>query len=78
LRPGRKFVAPEGQNSCRLHLFTTATSADADADASISRSLGIEVVHQDIALAHRQPVCMNLFLGREPVRGPLASSTGGA
>jgi simple sugar transport system ATP-binding protein len=36
-----------------------------------SRRHGIEVVHQDLALADQQPVYMNLFLGRELVRGPL-------
>ncbi len=40
-------------------------------DASMARSLGIEVVYQDLALADQQPVYMNLFLGREAVRGPL-------
>jgi ABC-type sugar transport system ATPase subunit len=32
---------------------------------------GIEVVYQDLALANDQPVYMNMFLGRELVRGPL-------
>ena len=41
------------------------------ADASTARSQGIEVVYQDLALADLQPVYMNLFLGREPVYGPL-------
>ena len=41
------------------------------ADAAVARSRGIEVVYQDLALADQQPVYMNLFLGREPVRGPL-------
>jgi ABC-type sugar transport system ATPase subunit len=36
-----------------------------------SREHGIEVVFQDLALADQQPVYMNLFLGRERVRGPL-------
>jgi simple sugar transport system ATP-binding protein len=36
-----------------------------------SREHGIEVVFQDLALADQQPVYMNLFLGRELVRGPL-------
>ena len=36
-----------------------------------SRDHGIEVVFQDLALADQQPVYMNLFLGRELVRGPL-------
>lgn len=41
------------------------------ADASVARERGIEVVYQDLALADQQPVYMNLFLGREPVHGPL-------
>ena len=41
------------------------------ADASAARARGIEVVHQDLALADQQPVYMNLFLGREIARGPL-------
>ena len=36
-----------------------------------SREHGIEVVFQDLALADQQPVYMNMFLGREPVRGIL-------
>jgi simple sugar transport system ATP-binding protein len=36
-----------------------------------ARSLGIEVVFQDLALADGQPVYMNMFLGRELVKGPL-------
>jgi len=36
-----------------------------------ARSHGIEVVFQDLALANEQPVYMNMFLGRELVRGPL-------
>ncbi|HEY8584580.1 MAG TPA: ATP-binding cassette domain-containing protein [Capillimicrobium sp.] len=36
-----------------------------------SRRHGIEVVYQDLALADNQPVYMNMFLGRELVRGPL-------
>jgi len=40
-------------------------------DASAARSRGIEVVYQDLALADQQPVYMNMFLGREPVKGPL-------
>ena len=31
---------------------------------------GVEVVYQDLALADQQTVYMNLFLGREPVKGP--------
>lgn len=40
------------------------------ADASVARERGIEVVYQDLALADQQTVYMNLFLGREPVKGP--------
>ena len=40
-------------------------------DPSAARAHGVEVVHQDLALADHQPVYMNMFLGRELVRGPL-------
>jgi len=40
-------------------------------DPSEARDLGIQVVYQDLALADRQPVYMNMFLGRELTRGPL-------
>ena len=40
-------------------------------DARGARAHGVEVVHQDLALASRQTVYMNVFLGREPTRGPL-------
>ena len=40
-------------------------------DARGARARGVEVVHQDLALASRQAVYMNVFLGREPTRGPL-------
>ena len=36
-----------------------------------ARRHGIEVVLQDLALANAQPVYMNVFLGRELVKGPL-------
>jgi simple sugar transport system ATP-binding protein len=36
-----------------------------------ARSQGIDVVFQDLALANLQPVYMNVFLGRELVKGPL-------
>ena len=39
-------------------------------DASSARSLGIEVVYQDLALADQQPVYMNMFLGRELTKPP--------
>ena len=45
--------------------------AVAFADASVARAHGVEVVYQDLALADQQPVYMNMFLGRERVRGPL-------
>src|SRR4030088_1635038 len=35
-----------------------------------SQALGIQVVYQDLALADRQPVYMNLFLGKELTTGP--------
>jgi simple sugar transport system ATP-binding protein len=41
------------------------------ATASAVRGHGVEVVYQDLALADAQPVYMNMFLGREAVRGPL-------
>jgi D-xylose transport system ATP-binding protein len=40
-------------------------------DAGTARSHGVEVVYQDLALAEMQPVYLNMFLGRERVRGPL-------
>jgi ABC-type sugar transport system ATPase subunit len=40
------------------------------ADPSDSQKRGIQVVFQDLALAERQPVYMNVFLGREAVTGP--------
>jgi simple sugar transport system ATP-binding protein len=36
-----------------------------------ARRQGIEVVYQDLALANAQPVYMNMFLGRELVKGRL-------
>ena len=36
-----------------------------------ARRHGIEVVPQDLALVDAQPVYMNMFLGRERVKGPL-------
>lgn len=41
------------------------------ADASAARARGIGVVYQDLALANSQSIYLNLFLGRELVRGPL-------
>ena len=40
-------------------------------DPSAARRLGVEVVHQDLAIAEHQPVYMNMFLGRELVTRPL-------
>jgi simple sugar transport system ATP-binding protein len=34
-------------------------------DPGVSQERGIQVVYQDLALAERQPVYMNMFLGRE-------------
>jgi ABC-type sugar transport system ATPase subunit len=61
---------------CGVHQPTSGTIAiDGEpvsfADASAARRRGIEVVYQDLALADSQPVFMNMFLGRELVRGPL-------
>jgi ABC-type sugar transport system ATPase subunit len=39
-------------------------------EPSESQKRGIQVVFQDLALADRQPVYMNVFLGREAVTGP--------
>jgi ABC-type sugar transport system ATPase subunit len=36
-----------------------------------ARSQGVETVFQDLAFANAQPVYMNVFLGRELVKGPL-------
>jgi simple sugar transport system ATP-binding protein len=36
-----------------------------------ARGEGIEAIFQDLALADAQPVYMNMFLGRELVKGPL-------
>ena len=40
-------------------------------DARGARAHGVEVVHQDLALASRQSVYMNVFLGREETTGPV-------
>ena len=39
-------------------------------DASVARKLGVEVVHQDLAIVDHQTVYMNMFLGRELTTGP--------
>jgi simple sugar transport system ATP-binding protein len=39
-------------------------------DPSVARRHGIEAVYQDLALADQQTVCLNIFLGRELIRGP--------
>ncbi|MGI9197024.1 MAG: ATP-binding cassette domain-containing protein [Candidatus Nanopelagicales bacterium] len=57
-------------------LQPTSGSVDIDgvtrtlSDPEQARHAGIEVVYQDLALAGQQPVYMNMFLGRELVRGP--------
>lgn len=40
----------------------------ADLTPGQRRSLGIEMIYQDLALARQQDVASNIFLGREPVR----------
>ena len=44
------------------------------ASPAAARAVGIETVHQDLALADHRSVVENLFIGREPTRGagPLA------
>jgi simple sugar transport system ATP-binding protein len=37
-------------------------------DPGARRSLGIEMIYQDLALAKQQDVASNIFLGREPVK----------
>jgi len=37
------------------------------------RALGIEMIYQDLALAHMQDVASNIFLGREPTRALLGT-----
>ncbi len=54
--------------SGRIVLDTEPVRFSTPSDA---RAHGIEVVYQDLALANDQPVYMNMFLGRELVRGPL-------
>jgi ABC-type sugar transport system ATPase subunit len=64
-----KMVAGVHQpTSGRIVLEGEAVRFNGPTDA---RRHGIEVVYQDLALADQQPVYMNLFLGRELVRGPL-------
>ncbi len=52
----------------RILLDGTEATMTSPADA---QARGIQVVHQDLALADSQPVYMNLFLGRELTKGPL-------
>ena len=37
-----------------------------------AREIGIEMIHQDLALAHHQSAAANMFLGREFTKRPLA------
>ncbi len=37
-----------------------------------AREIGIEMIHQDLALAHHQSAAANMFLGREFTRRPVA------
>jgi ABC-type sugar transport system ATPase subunit len=52
-------------------LAASKSDSTSSATPTDSRAHGVEVVFQDLALADQQPVYMNLFLGRELVRGPL-------
>lgn len=40
-------------------------------DVSFSESIGISVIHQELCLAPNMTVAENIFLGREPAKGPL-------
>lgn len=37
------------------------------------RELGVEMIYQDLALAPQQDVASNIFLGREPTKGPFGA-----
>lgn len=64
-----KIIAGVQRPSAGLVLMDgAAVQLGSPADA---QARGIQVVHQDLALADSQPVYMNLFLGRELTRFPL-------
>ena len=72
--PPRSSWSPRVPCCCSRSRSRSAGDEDAEADAgraSRAPQEGIEAVFQDLALAELQPVYMNLFLGRELVRGPL-------
>ncbi|MGI9500118.1 MAG: ATP-binding cassette domain-containing protein [Geminicoccaceae bacterium] len=48
-------------------------SAVGQADPGEIRRLGIEMIYQDLALARQQDVAANIFLGREPTKGPFGA-----
>lgn len=43
------------------------------ADPGETRERGIEMIYQDLALAPQQDVAANIFLGREPTKGPFGT-----
>jgi ABC-type sugar transport system ATPase subunit len=43
------------------------------ADPGEIRRLGVEMIYQDLALAPQQDVAANIFLGREPTKGPFGA-----
>jgi len=43
------------------------------ADPGTIRERGIEMIYQDLALAPQQDVAANIFLGREPTKGPFGA-----
>jgi len=43
------------------------------ADPGAIRERGIEMIYQDLALAPQQDVAANIFLGREPTKGPFGA-----
>jgi ribose transport system ATP-binding protein len=44
-------------------------------DPAAARAAGVAVIHQELALAPHLTVAENLFLGREPRRGPFVRAT---
>ena len=60
---GRGAARPAATSSCAASESTSATPRDAIA-------LGIETIYQDSALVTQLSIARNLFLGREPIKGP--------
>jgi simple sugar transport system ATP-binding protein len=67
----RAACATTARPSASPVLAASKSDSTSSATPTDSRAHGVEVVFQDLALADQQPVYMNLFLGRELVRGPL-------